>query len=79
MTGAARGWHTLPKRSIRRSAEMKTKLLGIAAALALVGAASPEFLHVADNRLCPFIDMNMLDTDMLIAAVPETAKGLDLD
>ena len=34
--------------------------------------------YIADNRLCPLIDMNMLDTDMLVAAVPETAEGLDL-
>jgi hypothetical protein len=34
--------------------------------------------HVADNRLCPLIDVNMLDTDMLVAAVPKATEGFDL-
>jgi hypothetical protein len=35
--------------------------------------------YVADNRLSTLVDVNMFDTDMLVAAVAETAKGLDLD
>jgi len=34
--------------------------------------------YAADDRLCPLIDVNMLDADMLVAAVPEATEGLHL-
>ena len=32
----------------------------------------------ADDRLCPLINVNMLDADMLVAAVAEATEGLRL-
>ena len=34
--------------------------------------------YAADDCLCPLIDVNMLDADMLVAAVPEATEGLHL-
>ena len=34
--------------------------------------------YAADDCLCPFVDVNMLDADMLVAAVPEATEGLHL-
>jgi hypothetical protein len=28
--------------------------------------------------MCPFVDVNVLDADMLVAAVPEATKGIHL-
>jgi hypothetical protein len=34
--------------------------------------------YAADDRLRSFIDVDVLDADMLVAAVPEAAEGLHL-
>ena len=34
--------------------------------------------YAADDCLCPLINVNMLDADMLVAAVPEATEGLHL-
>ena len=34
--------------------------------------------HIADDRLRSFIDVDVLDADMLVAAVPEATEGLHL-
>jgi len=34
--------------------------------------------YAADDCLCPLIDVNMLDADMLVAAAPEATEGLHL-
>jgi hypothetical protein len=34
--------------------------------------------YAADDCLCPLIDVNMLDADMLVAAVPEATECLHL-
>ena len=34
--------------------------------------------YVTDDRLPPIIDIDMLDPDILVATVPEAAKGLHL-
>ena len=35
-------------------------------------------LHISDYRLPAFIDVHVLDADILVSAVTEAAKGLDL-
>ena len=34
--------------------------------------------HIADDRLSPVVDVDMLDPDVLVTAMPEPAEGFDL-
>jgi hypothetical protein len=40
--------------------------------------ARPSRLHISDYRLPAIIDVDVLDADILVSAVAEAAKGLDL-
>jgi hypothetical protein len=45
---------------------------------ALCRVARARRLHISDYRLPAIIDVNVLDADILVSAVTEAAKGLDL-
>jgi hypothetical protein len=45
---------------------------------ALRRVARASRLHISDYRLPAIIDVNVLDADILVSAVTEAAKGLDL-
>jgi hypothetical protein len=42
------------------------------------GRARPSCLYISDYRLPAIIDVDVLDADILVSAVAEAAKGLDL-
>ena len=48
------------------------------AVLGRSGRARPSRLHISDYGLPAVIDVDVLDTDILVSAVAEAAKGLDL-
>jgi hypothetical protein len=41
-------------------------------------AARASSFHIPDDRLAAIVDVNVLDADILVAAVTEAAKGLNL-
>jgi hypothetical protein len=45
---------------------------------ALRRVARASRLHISDYRLPAIIDVDVLDADILVSAVTEAAKGLDL-
>jgi hypothetical protein len=70
---------------VRSSCSTRLNRFGIAIDLLILGwhsrcgfMPSVRRAYAADDCLCPLINMNMLDADMLVAAMTEPTEGLHL-